>query len=400
MEREHNRKKPITPFLFLITASCVCALLYLYALPNSITWLIELSNRGLLIMWIIGGGYVLFRQVIESVPKTVASTLVLAGFTLAALAIALLLQRTDAFSKTMSVFGFLAFPFMLCYSAFFKIDDRAKRAVCFFAICCSFVFIDLYYSDYRQYYEGPYGGVELDVVTLGYANPNQTAIYLFSCATVLFTSVFYFKSNLFRLLVFLDGCYISWILFQTESRTAMAMLVVFGVFIFLLRGKSVSKRLVDIAILTPVIYLVFFVVLALLQKSVTFLNVDIFNGRDVLYSNYLNRLTFLTALFGDLNRYMFQNMHNGYVAIAASAGVVSCFAYAFCLRACAMGNRPAKDAPAYMRVSFIAFLCMIMYTASEAAYFVGGSVYGFLMFAPVVMFATPYARQNIKAEET
>ena len=389
-----NHAIMITPYFFMIVISCVCALVYLAALPYKVTLLVELANRTLLALWIVGGGYVLLRRLVRSIPKVVASTVVLTVFTLFALLFAIVNNASNVFDKVMKVFGFLALPFMLCYSAFFRVDERAKRAVCIFAFLSSFVFLRLYFSDLRYYFEGPYAGVLIDDVTLGYPNPNQAAIYLFACAVVLFSGRHCFKSNVIKMLFALDGCVMVWIMIQTKCRTAILLMAVFGVLAFASKKRPISKKLTNIALLMPAIYAAAVVVLPMVLGDISFLGADLVNGRDEIYELYFQHLDIMMAVVGDMNTFPFENLHNGYVAIAASTGLVSCVSYVFCLRSCVDGNRPDADVPAYVRLSYIGFLCMIMYACSEAAFFMGGSFTGFLMFTPVILFAKPYASQR------
>lgn len=399
MANNYKYIKPVSPFLFMLVASCACALVYLAALPYKINLLMEISNRTLLVLWILGGGYVLLRRLMKSAHRVVTCTVLLLVSSFLALLVSVSQHPSDIFDKLMKVFGFLALPLMLFYSALFNVDERAKRAVCYFALLCSVLFISLYNSDLRYFYDNSYGGVEIADITLGYANPNQTAIYLFSCVVILFAARSYFKSSLIKWLFTLDGCYMAWILYQTNSRTAILMLGMFAILALVLRKRSIPRWLVNFALLVPLLYVGLFLVLSFLQQHIAILDADIFNGRDRIYGTYFDALSIRTILFGDMNTFEFDNLHNGYVAVAASLGMVACLCYGFCLKSCATGNRPGKDTPGYARAAYIAFLCMIMYTASEAAFFVGGSVYGFLLFTPVVLFATPYARKTINAEE-
>lgn len=391
MKRRNNISATNVLYPIVLIGSCLFSLLQMYALPHSEAFLIALSNRTILILWIIGIGLALFKRMTRPIPSESAPLLVIAAFSVAACMITAAKAPSSIVDAVLSTLGFLALPIMISYTALFKIDFDLKPFVYAYIILLSGLFIWLYHTDLRHAFETIYGVEQIEAVTLGYNNPNQTAMYLFVCVIGLVSAFSYFRPKLVKLFLLLDVCYISWLLVQTQSRTATLLLAAFLILVLYSRRRSIPKSWPALSVLAPVIYLLLLPVTTLFQKEILVMGQNLFTGRDAIYNRYLSNVNFLTFFLGDLRRYMFQNLHNGYLAIAASAGIFTCLGYFWLLRSHTSGNLPRRDAPVEERTAFIGFLCLIIYTSSEAAFFVGGAGYAFLIFSIFSLFAKPFA---------
>jgi len=378
-----SQKKALDCSYYAIVISCICALIQLYALPRDMLSWISLSNRVLMIIWIVFVGWAVLKKVEQRFPAQLSGALALVIMSAMAYFVASLDSPSQAVSNGLKLMGFLILPLMLLYSTVFQIDSRAKTTVLVFNLLASLVFIDLYNSDKRYIFEGDYEIINLDVITLGYSNPNRTAMYLFLCTVCLVAGVFYFKNVLLKAVFAADAACMAWFLWQTGARTAMLLLVVFGVLVWISGKREIPKIWIIIALFVPLLY----ILLLPLAPTWTFLGEALFNGREEVYNRYFNNLTFRSFLLGNMNRFQFANLHNGYLAIAASVGVPACIGYAHLLKTCMQINNPKQNAPAFERVAFIGFLCSVMYTGAEAAFFVGGSTYAMLVFSVCVLFA-------------
>ena len=391
IEKNRQSEGAFSPSLLLIVCSCLCVLIQLIALPYRIESLMALSNRVLMVVWFLGVGFVLFCRFSKPVSQKMGSILLVLSLSLLAWLVAALEKPGMAMDNLMATIGFLLLPMMLCYAAFFEIDERAKTVVCTSAILYSVLFIWLYHSDKRHVFEGPYGIEQVEAVTLGYANPNQTAMYLFLCVVTLFCAFFYFKSRLLKLLVAADGCYILWILQQTESRTAILLFAMFAVLALLMRKRDIPSFIIGLSVLLPVIYILLIPLIANSGYEISFMGENIFTGRENIFDRYFQSLNIVSLFFGNMNEFQFANLHNGYIAVAASVGAITCLSYIVCIKTSLIGNCPDEHTPTYARVAFFAFLCVIAYTSSEAAFLVGGSNFAFMVFSIVVLFANPFA---------
>lgn len=366
-------------------ASAVCALVQLYALPRSMTRWMSLSNRVLMILWIVFVGWAVVKRVEQRFPARLGGGLMVIVGSFVAYAFTVIQSSSQAVSLGLKLLGFLILPMMFLYSAVFRIDARAKTAVLIFDLAVSAVFIQLYNSNMRNIFEGEYETVYLDVITLGYSNPNRTAMYLFLCAIGLVAGVFYFKNVFLKVIFAVDAACMAWFLWQTGARTAMLLFVVFLVLVWITGKRELSGVWIWVALLLPLTY----ILLQPFAAELTFMGETLFNGREEVYNKYLGNMTFGSFMIGNMERFRFDNLHNGYLAISASVGVPTCIGYAFFLKSYMKLNRPHRDVPTFERVAFLGFLCAVMYTGAEAAFFVGGATYAMLVFSICVLFANP-----------
>lgn len=386
----------MTPSLLLVILSCLCSWLNLMALPYMNTGVMSLSNRGLLAIWIVGIGIALIRRSRMPFPRDTVWVLVVIGFSVASWMVAAAERPSVSADNMLRMLGFLTLPLMLIYSMLFRIDERCKDVIFIYGVMISLLFIHLYHSDLRYKYTDAYGVTYMDAVTLGYPNPNQTAMYLFLCATILFIGAIYIKSKYLKCFFALDGCYISWIMLQTEARTAALLLAAFGALSVVAMRRRITVRWVNLALFAPAGYVLLWPILRLLQQDVTILNDSIFNGRELIFARYFDNLNLIMFLFGDLSTFRLENLHNGYIAIAASMGMVVCIGYVLLFKSCILRNLPDTNMPAHIRVAFVGVLCAIMYTCGEAAFFVGGSNYAIMFFALYVLTMMPTPEQQIR----
>lgn len=374
----------------LIAASCICILAQFYALPHQLEVLTMLSNRCLLVLWIIITGVLVVRRLASPVSKSFVSALVLIIFACLSVFMAAMEDLGSLGNNAKDLIGFFSLIMMLMYSASYEIKN-AKPIVLCANIVASLIFISLYYSDLRHSYVTVYGVKYIDVVTLGYSNPNLTAIYLFVCIINLFVAIFYFKHWLLKVLLALDLTQILFILYKTESRTAILLIVVFIILFICSLFYKMPRIFPGIAIALPIAYALMAQYLFPFFGEITFRGETIFNGREDIFSRYFDNINLSNFLFGDFNQFRFDNLHNGYVSIAATLGVPALICFLIFLKENVYKNYRQIEFAKYESVAFWGFICIIMYACTEASLFVSSASYGFLIFSVYLLFAKPYA---------
>ena len=379
---------------WMIVVSCVCTIAQFYALPHGISFLALLSNRCLLLIWILVFGLIVGKRMATPFPRRMVSAVLLIVLSLLSLTVAAVEQIGALGTNIKELIGFLALIMMLMYSAFFEIKD-IKAVVLFANIAASLIFISLYYSNLRYVYTGDYGIAQIDALTLGYSNPNLTAIYLFVCAINLVIAIFYFKQKLLRFLLLLDVAHILMMLYKTESRTAILLIAAFLILSICSFFYKLPKWCLGVAIIMPLAYAVIAQWFLPYFEGVTFKGESIFNGREDIFSRYFNNLDALSFILGDFNEFKFDNLHNGYVSIAATLGVPGLICFILFLKESIYMNYRPKEFERYESVAFWGFICIVMYACTEASLFVGSASYGFLLFSTFLLFAKPYAAERI-----
>lgn len=385
---------------FMIVASCVCLILQLYAIPRNSTGLMSIANHGILLLWLGVGGIRVIKRLAAVYPAKLMSFIWMLLLTVLALLVGILRGTYFAVSDITSFVNFMVFPMMLMHSAVYTVPDKAKTVLVVTAAFLSILFIALYHSDFRFVYTGYYGKTYIDQVTLGYPNPNQAAMYLFICVVILFTGIFSFRQWPVKALLILDVAYLCWILTQTESRTAVLLLIVFFILSLVMLKRNLPVWSVDVAIFTPLGYALLAMFFFPIFGTITLWGEPLFNGRENIFERYLDNLNILNFLLGDYRKFNFQNLHSGYVSIAATVGIVALAFFMIFIRTCLRQNHRGILRDKQAKIGFIGFLCVLVYTSTEAAFFVGGSTYAFLIFAVFMFFSQPFVgKQPLSYEE-
>ena len=157
--------------------------------------------------------------------------------------------------------------------------------------------------------------------------------------------------------------------------------------------------MVTLILLTPVIYLVFALALPSISQKITVMGESIFTGREEIYQRYFDNLSIINFIFGDFNEFHFDNLHNGYISIAATGGIVSVICFILLLKKCLDTNRINARSYYYTATAYLGFLCIVLCTSTEAAFIVGGSTYAFFIFMIFALFSQPISRKPLLQNE-
>ena len=118
------------------------------------------------------------------------------------------------------------------------------------------------------------------------------------------------------------------------------------------------------------------------------------NGRETLFSKYFDNLAVDTFFLGDFRSFRFDNLHNAYIAIAATTGIFVLSFYMYMLRKHMLQNLRPEIEKGYEHTAFIGFICLVFYFSTEAAGAVGGTNYAFMNMSLFVYFSKPFAKKT------
>lgn len=394
--RYGQKEKKLDSSLIIIVISCICCLIQLYALPRQLSGFVSLTNRVLLLLWVAFVSLKIILRLRRPIPRKLSSFPILIAISLVAYVLAVVADSSQIVANLFRVFGFLALPLMLLYSMLFEIDKQAKTIVIIFYMLASLILISLYFSDYRYLYQNEYGIHDAEFVTLGYDNPNKAAMYLLLCVSGLIIATFYLKPLIAKAFLLADAAFLTWVMIRTDSRTTILLLTLFLVLSMLI--KKLSIKWIWVFMIVPLVY-VLLPVLFPQSLSLTFMGDFLYTGRERIFAQYYAQLNAYTAFVGDMNLFTFQNLHNGYIAIAASVGIPACLTFICSMKNFLTWSFPAPGSALYERMAFIAVLCLYLNTSVEAAFFVGGSTFAFLLFSPMILFVKPYNQDKLASPE-
>lgn len=279
------------------------------------------------------------------------------------------------------------------------ITDRIVKSLCFFEIpifmlslekkikikylpivfwvqyALSWYFVYLSTTEKAYYFEGEYADVVLDQLTLGYNNPNETAIYLFLCIMVLCCATLYFKSFILRCLFLVNAVLVFRLIVLTESRAGM-LIALFSAVLFVLRKKlKVKRSFAKIALAIPLVAVVIIVNYYEKLVDMKFWGDPLETGRLNVFNQVFNGLQVHEILLGDFATHLFGNLHNAYISIFGTIGTLGAIAFAVFLYMILKYHCPKSKDAIWKKIGFMNVLLIIMHSAVESALLVSGSAY-------------------------
>jgi len=220
-----------------------------------------------------------------------------------------------------------------------------------------------------------YSGRIVGSLYLGYANPNATAIYLLMNMVLLLLYVVKIKRVSLRVLVYIICAYLTYLIYETDSRTCLFAAGVVVLWSVLAPQKRLSRKLVPIFLLIPLGFL--FIYTAMYKSGqyagLTILGKPFFSGREGFFVEKLNALGGYW-LVGDVGKNPFTNMHNGPLTLLSSCGVLG---YAIYLRytGATLLQYYKNNVTKEQTVALIVIFAIFVHSCSEAALIVGGANY-------------------------
>ena len=252
---------------------------------------------------------------------------------------------------------------------------RMKKAVYVANTCYAFLFIMLSFADNSHYFQGPYGIEVLEELTLGFNNTNETGIYLMLSFLLMIPSVFYWKKWWHKAVAVVLAVALFRMIWQTECRIAIVLAILATVAVLLqrvYRFGGITRRFV---LLLPAIMLAATLLFPKTVDGMSLLGEELDTGRSIIFRAVLSHMGFAEILFGNVPGFTGDNLHNSYLSIMATYGVLTTVLYILFLGKVlqeqhANGKKSKEGYAAYVGV-----LCVIAHGMAEGALLMAGTVY-------------------------
>ena len=273
----------------------------------------------------------------------------------------------SVYNFVITLCAYLSLPMYLIYVR--KID--VNKLTLFFTITCALstaVFFIVSFFIHPEY------SVNKEL-TLGFFNPNQTAMFIFQNLSVILVIMTFCRNRFLKFLLFAVIAFESFEVVMTASRIAV-ICVAFAIVLGLFKNKiKFSGNMVTIFMLLP---LIFVFLIEIMYSNHVWENVEIlgkpfYSGREEMFSNFFVELL-KNPIFGNYARYQLSNSHNAYLAVLLSLGLVGFIVFIVFYFYIINGFRKTIVNPV-QKVAFIGILLIFIESTSEAALLVSGSMY-------------------------
>lgn len=288
-----------------------------------------------------------------------------------------------------AIMGYLCSIISIYYLRQLSFDRKLLNFIFGINICISIVFAILSRTSYA------YSSILEDSLNLGYSNPNATAIYLFLNIIYLLLFLNYLEKKKYIFAVLCLIAYQAYLIYCTDSRTCMFVAIVILLYGLNIINFKVKKWWIFAALAFPIIFLF---VYTIFYENRLFMDLEImgkefYSGREAYFAEQLEHLKDYW-LFGDIGKNKLTNMHNGFLSLFASLGLVgTVLYYIFIIRNLLNGVEwGCKNKTAMM--AMVAILAVYIQTSSEAALMTGGSNYTIPIAALYMLLYTEFDRKK------
>ena len=374
MKQESELKLTGYKICFYITI--ISNLILYIAQPFNITILETLASRCLMLCNLAAFTFAILQSMKHYVPyKTVQ--IVTIFFMISFACVSFLLSSSGGiYNLIIRLWCYLALPIYFLYIDYLEPEKKLFHFIFAVNFITSLIFIYLSFSSYSyKGYEG-YLGTANAWLTLGYENPNQTAMYLLINLIVLLCALYYYKKKVIKIILLFDLLFIGWLIIQTSSRTCILIgLLVIVISIF--KKKYKIKRYIVVGIL--IIPLIFMIIYPLLYDKGWLYFFEFVGKADYSSRSYIFKSAIASVrnqfMFGDFGRYQLQNIHNGPLSVYTSLGLVGLILfYIYYYRAYFhILSKGMKSRVAF--ISVIGLLSVFLHACSESAFIIGGSMF-------------------------
>ena len=286
------------------------------------------------------------------------------------------LLSSTSISFSVHIIGILGFLEMLF--AIFIIDkvdytDTTESFVFWVNVAIALVFVLFSRTSFA------YSDEIIGSLSLGYANPNATAIYLLMNIALLMLYTVRIQKLIPKLFVYVLCTYLLYLLYETNSRTCLVAAVLIVAYILIAPKWKLPRILLPIFMLIPLAFLFFYAEMYKTGKytDLTILGKEFYSGREGYFVKMLANLK-AYWLVGDVGQHPFENMHNGPLTLLSGCGVIGYILYLL-FTSSTIRHYYREEVSHTQTVALIVILAAFIHSCSEAALVVGGANYSIVM---------------------
>ncbi len=278
--------------------------------------------------------------------------------------------------------GYLSSFLIVYYSEYINFTRNTLKVFTWVSVLSAVVFIYYYYSPiaYRYVVDNEYGLNEIThySLTLGYPNPNTTASIIAPISMILVILSKIHTKRYFKYGLFVLSLVLLYFLYLTGSRSAFISVFLFHSLVALKIKIKINKMLV-ISVLSSLFIFVFFYTFLYLSHiglDWEIMGKPFFSGRQEFLSNMFYE-TFDSWLIGDISKYKYGNLLNGFLSVFASGGIVNVIFYVLFF-----SHNIAKRYDRNNDYSYTALLAIVLFYLqgfAEGNFMVTGAYFSVLM---------------------
>ena len=289
-------------------------------------------------------------------------------------------MNLDNFTGYLNFIGML---FVVYYAELVEVNDKNMKFIGVMNVIIAILFAVLSFTSFAHGNDGKWN----DSLTLGFSNPNFTAMLIFLNTIFLAIAQQFFEKGFSRFFITVLIIYNIYMIYQTRARSSFAVVLIV-LFIYLLKSKKFKKHPI-VSLLCVVSPIIFVFGYTYLYENGYFLDFEIFgktiySGREEYYLKILDELRYydLGLVLGHFTE--FQNTHNSALSLMRFFGITGMIMYYIFILRSLLGITGKDFENKMSYIAYIAILAVYIQSCAESAIILGGGawvVYTLSLFA-------------------
>lgn len=282
--------------------------------------------------------------------------------------------KSAIMGKLVQYMCFLMLPgCMVLYRHAGRVKDL-KKAIHIANACYALLLIALSFAPNSHIAYGRYGLEEVEELTLGFQNPNETAIYLMLTFFALATAFVGEKKGLLKWSCGLLAALMFYMILQTQSRTCIVLAVAFLILALLQKKFRLKENTLKAAVCLPACVLIIMMEFPQWVASLRFMGEVADTGRIQLFNAFFRDWDLGIAILGSFSQYGGSNMHNSFLTLMAMFGIPAAIYYMYFFYKATTAYHPKVDSPASY-LGYVGWLMVIVHGVAEGTLLAAGTVY-------------------------
>lgn len=286
--------------------------------------------------------------------------------------------------------SFLALVFLIESCGMIKITPKMVKGIAYSNIVMVALFLIYSFMPFAYDIETTNIYVQNTSLTMGYANPNSSAMMLMYTAAI---NLIANRCKIYnKYITVLIQTVLIYLIIRTDSRASLLCILILTV-VSLLKIKRIPQWVVCCSVAIPLLYIFLLPYLSRIgyRNDIVIFGKSLYTGREEIFVSELEGYNnWFSWLFGDLFVGGFANHHNAVLSIFLSCGLVGIVIYTIILINAILPY--AKNTNSMSYIAICSILVFIIHSSAESAFLIGSIPYG-------IMTATIFLLMSCKKED-
>ena len=259
-----------------------------------------------------------------------------------------------------------------------------KKAIYIANVFYALLLITLAFADNSHTAWDFYGEREIEELTLGYENPNETAMYLMLTCFCLVAAFFTTSKRIEKVVSGVLAVQIFYMVLQTRSRTCIVLCAVFLILTLVQNRFRIGRKMLNVAVFLPAAVLLVMMQFPQWIASLRFMGEVADTGRIIIFTSFFKEWNLGTALLGDFLRYGGENLHNSFLSLMGMFGIPAAIYYMYFLhKSTTAYSKNVQTKVAYL--GYVSWIMVIIHGIAEGALLVAGTVYAGMVSSLLIL---------------